>query len=75
MPLLTTTSSPVPIQIYYQVTGSGPQKLLFINGLGSITSQWDPQVSFFGQWPEEYSVCVFDNRGCGQSESPDIYYS
>ena len=72
----------VPIQLYYETHGQGPHKLLFINGMGSIASQWHHQAEYFLRQNEQneieeekFEVCVFDNRGAGKSDSPDVYYS
>ena len=65
---------PNPLSLYYEIHGSGPHKLLFVNGLGSITAQWDHQVEYYKKL-EDYAVCVFDNRGSGRSGCPDVYYS
>ena len=71
MPRLNVSTN---VHLYYRVHGSGPHKLLFINGLGSISQQWDHQVSYFSSH-DGYEICVFDNRGSGQSSVPDLYYS
>ncbi|KAJ3107420.1 hypothetical protein HDU96_007909 [Phlyctochytrium bullatum] len=71
-----------PVNLYYEVHGNGPQKLLLIGGkerialeegFGNICHQWDLQVEFFGKRPE-FSVCIFDNRGAGQSSIPKGRY-
>ncbi|KAI0721610.1 alpha/beta-hydrolase [Cerioporus squamosus] len=55
--------------LYYEVHGSGPEKVVFIMGLNSSSAAWLPQVDYFGSKPE-YSVLVFDNRGVGNSGAP-----
>ncbi|KAI0747963.1 alpha/beta-hydrolase [Daedaleopsis nitida] len=55
--------------LYYEVHGSGPEKVVFIMGLNSSSAGWLPQVDYFGRKPE-YSVLVFDNRGVGNSGAP-----
>lgn len=50
------------VQLYYETHGSGPNKMIFVSGLGSISSQWDYQVEYFSGFPE-FQICVFDNRG------------
>ncbi|KAJ3100597.1 hypothetical protein HDU97_002127 [Phlyctochytrium planicorne] len=62
-----------PVNMYYEVHGNGPQKLLFVGGFGNICHQWDMQVDYFSRIPE-YSVCIFDNRGGGLSSSPKGRY-
>ncbi|TBU66011.1 alpha/beta-hydrolase [Dichomitus squalens] len=55
--------------LYYEIHGSGPEKVIFIMGLNSTSAGWLPQVEYFGRQPE-YSVMVFDNRGVGNSGAP-----
>lgn len=62
-----------PFSLYYNTRGDGDEKIVMINGMGGISSQWDDQVEYFIQ--KKFQVCVFDNRGSGMSESPDVYYS
>ncbi|KAL4782796.1 Alpha/Beta hydrolase protein [Aspergillus varians] len=65
-----------PINLYYQIHGTGPIKLLLITGLGSVHSDWKRQTKFFGHTnASKYSVLVFDNRGVGKSDKPVSYYS
>ncbi|KAI8895060.1 Alpha/Beta hydrolase protein [Globomyces pollinis-pini] len=62
------------VDIFYSVTGDGPNHIIFINGLGSILRQWDLQVDFFRELPE-FSTLVYDNRGSGFSSAPEGRYS
>ncbi|KAI0664971.1 alpha/beta-hydrolase [Cubamyces menziesii] len=55
--------------LYFEIHGSGPEKVVFIMGLNSSSAGWLPQVQHFGRKPE-YSVLVFDNRGVGNSGAP-----
>lgn len=59
------------INLYYEITGEG-QPLLFINGLGSSTRDWEKQVALFSK---RYQVITFDVRGHGKSEKPPGPYS
>ncbi|MFQ5455696.1 MAG: alpha/beta fold hydrolase [Nitrospirota bacterium] len=59
------------ISMYYEVYGDG-EPLLLINGLGLDSSFWMPQVSVFSQ---KYRVIVFDNRGVGQTDAPEVSYT
>lgn len=60
------------INIYYEVLGSG-DPLVFIAGLGSSSTLWQPfQVPFFSR---KFQVVVFDNRGVGRTDAPDSEYS
>jgi 3-oxoadipate enol-lactonase len=54
------------INLYYEEHGNG-QPLVFINGLGSSTRDWEFQVPEFSK---SYRVITFDMRGHGQSEKP-----
>ncbi|MGO8951048.1 MAG: alpha/beta fold hydrolase [Ktedonobacterales bacterium] len=61
------------IHIYYEIHGQGlSEPLVFIGGLAIDISRY--------QWltealAEHYQVLVFDNRGAGRSDKPDIPYS
>ncbi|KAH0830259.1 Alpha/Beta hydrolase protein [Lanmaoa asiatica] len=60
--------------LYFEVHGSGPQKIIFIMGLNNSSFAWLPQVDHFGKL-EQYTTLVFDNRGVGMSGSPRGPYS
>ncbi|KAF9228791.1 alpha/beta-hydrolase [Gyrodon lividus] len=60
--------------LYFEVHGTGPQKILFIMGLSGPSFAWLPQVEHFGKL-DQYSVLVFDNRGVGMSGSPKGPYT
>ncbi|MDE5414490.1 alpha/beta fold hydrolase [Alkalihalobacterium chitinilyticum] len=58
-------------EIYYEVHGQG-EPLLLIMGLSHNSLSW------FRTLPElakHYKVIIFDNRGCGKSETPTSPYS
>jgi 3-oxoadipate enol-lactonase len=59
------------INMYYEVHGAG-EPLVLIQGLSLDSSAWADQISAFSQ---KYRVIVLDNRGVGQSDSPNIPYS
>ena len=59
------------ISMYYEVHGAG-QPLLLIMGLGSDSSSWMLQTMEFSK---SCQVIVFDNRGVGRTDAPDIPYS
>lgn len=59
------------ISIYYEVHGEG-EPLLLIAGLGGDLTAWMLQTPEFSK---KYRVIVFDNRGVGRSDTPDIPYS
>ncbi|KAI0831136.1 alpha/beta-hydrolase [Trametes gibbosa] len=60
--------------LYFEVHGSGPEKVVFIMGLNSSSAAWVTQVDYFARKPE-YSLLVFDNRGVGNSDAPRGPYS
>ncbi|KAH7341826.1 Alpha/Beta hydrolase protein [Rhizoctonia solani] len=55
--------------LYFELHGSGPEKILCIMGLNSSSFSWQHQVEHFGPL-EKYSILVFDNRGVGHSSAP-----
>ncbi|OBZ89455.1 putative aminoacrylate hydrolase RutD [Choanephora cucurbitarum] len=63
-----------PIQIYYEVHGNGPQRVLLIMGLSTPCVAWDYQTKFLVE-TGDYTVIVFDNRGVGHSDSPIGLYT
>jgi len=64
----------LPCSIYYELYGYGPQKIMFIMGFCMPRQSWQPQVEYFAEQPQ-YQVCVFDNRGHGDSISSVLYTS
>jgi 3-oxoadipate enol-lactonase len=59
------------INIYYEIHGEG-EPLVLIMGYGSPSGWWFRQVPVYSQ---EYRVVIFDNRGTGRSNKPDIPYT
>lgn len=59
------------IELYYEIHGKG-YPLILIRGFGSNADHWYCQVPAFS---ERYAVVVFDNRGIGRSDKPDIPYT
>jgi len=59
------------IEIYYEITGSGPP-LTLIMGLGCSARQWQWMVPVFA---ESFQVITFDNRGVGRTSKPDMDYT
>jgi len=59
------------INLYYEVHGTG-EPLVIIAGLSIDLTALEGIVS---QLAQRYQVIVFDNRGAGRSDKPDIPYS
>lgn len=60
------------IKLYYERHGTG-EPLLLIAGVGQGTLFW--QRTILPQLTPHYEVIIFDNRGIGQSEMPDVVFS
>ncbi|OLY77895.1 putative aminoacrylate hydrolase RutD [Smittium mucronatum] len=68
----------IPVEIYYELYGSGSKKVLFLNGkpqpifrhhvIFIAKSPLSLYVSYLVQFPE-YQIVVYDHRGTGYSES------
>ncbi len=59
------------IELYYEIHGNG-EPLVLIGGLGADIFLW------FRQTPElckHFKVIVFDNRGAGESDKPEVPYT
>ncbi|WP_407312318.1 alpha/beta fold hydrolase [Desulfosporosinus sp. SB140] len=59
------------INIHYEIHGEG-EPLVLIGGLGTDQSIFKLCLSRFSQ---KFKVLIFDNRGSGQTDKPDIPYS
>ena len=59
------------INMYYEVRGQG-KPLVLIMGLGLSCASWYPVIPGLSQ---KYQVVIFDNRGAGKSDKPDIPYT
>jgi 3-oxoadipate enol-lactonase len=59
------------INIYYEIHGKG-EPVIFGNGVFSNTLGWVNQLPVFSK---EYQVILYDMRGQGQSDKPDMPYS
>ncbi|EAW14883.1 alpha/beta fold hydrolase [Aspergillus clavatus NRRL 1] len=65
-----------PININYEIHGSGPVKLVWIMGLNGTLHDWKRQTKYFGHLhSSKYSCLVYDNRGVGRSDKPTCFYS
>lgn len=52
-------------RIHYEISGDGPQTILFIHGLLLASESWERQRAFFAS---THRVVTFDLRGQGRSE-------
>ena len=59
------------INIHYEIHGKG-EPLLLVQGLGYSSWMWFKQIPDLSR---EYKVIIFDNRGVGDSDKPDIEYT
>ncbi|KAG6189600.1 hypothetical protein E4U47_003293 [Claviceps purpurea] len=65
-----------PLNLYWEIHGQGPTKIVLIMGLGAILTTWQIQTHYFGHLHgDKYTVLVFDNRGIGRSDAPIFRYS
>ncbi|KAG5926215.1 hypothetical protein E4U53_003117 [Claviceps sorghi] len=65
-----------PLNLYWEVHGEGPTKILLVMGLGGTLTGWQNQTLHFGHTHgDKYSVLVFDNRGIGRSDAPLARYT
>ncbi|KAJ1921732.1 hypothetical protein H4219_000465 [Mycoemilia scoparia] len=56
------------VELYYELHGNGPKKIIFIMGMICTSIYWQLQINHFASLPE-YQVCIFDNRGTGRSSA------
>ena len=59
------------IKICYEIHGDG-YPVIFVHGYGSVKENWMCQI---GAVSEKFKVIVFDNRGAGKSDRPNIPYT
>ena len=59
------------INMYYEIHGEG-EPLVFINGRNMCADLLYRHIPVFAK---DYRVMVFDNRGTGKSDTPDVPYS
>ena len=62
------------IQMYYEIHGEG-EPLVLIGGLANDSTDYTDRVKIVSELSREYKVIVFDNRGVGRTDKPDIPYS
>lgn len=59
------------INLYYESYGKG-EPIIFVAGYTADHLTWQNLIDSYAN---EYQMIVFDNRGCGQSDSPDMPYT
>ncbi|HSX11893.1 MAG TPA: alpha/beta hydrolase [Rhabdochlamydiaceae bacterium] len=59
------------IELYYELQGDGPP-LILIAGFAAHSAIWKDYIAPLSK---QYQLLIFDNRGAGQSEAPEIPYS
>ncbi|ORX44946.1 alpha/beta-hydrolase [Hesseltinella vesiculosa] len=55
-----------PVNLYYEIHGSGPEKVLMVMGLSTPCQAWENQTRYLAE-TGKYTVIIFDNRGMGKS--------
>lgn len=60
------------VNIYYELHGKGQPLALFM-GLGGNIALWD--VELIEALSKRFQVLIFDNRGTGRSDKPDMEYT
>src|SRR6266851_4926483 len=60
------------VQLHYEVDGSG-EPLLMVMGLGGSSAGWSPEL--VSELAPSFRTIIYDNRGTGRSDKPDIPYS
>jgi 3-oxoadipate enol-lactonase len=60
------------VRLHYEVTGTG-DPMLMVMGLGASSANWAPEL--LSELARSFQIIVYDNRGTGQSDKPDVPYS
>jgi len=74
MPLTNVGSEDSPVNLFYQLYGNGPHKVLCVTGLSTSHKAWIFNIEEL-QKNSDFQICAFDNRGCGQSDYPSGRYT
>lgn len=65
-----------PINIAYEIHGTGPKHVVWIMGLNAPRIAWYREMGYFGVTKgREYTNLIFDNRGVGDSDSPWVRFT
>ena len=60
------------IKIYYEVHGDG-FPLIMIHGMSANIDLWDPRL--INELSKKFKTIIFDNRGTGRTDQPEIEYT
>ena len=60
------------VNLYYEIYGQG-DPLVFVAGTGISCAPW--RVSQVPEFAKHYQVVIYDHRGLGRSDKPDMPYS
>jgi 3-oxoadipate enol-lactonase len=60
------------VRLHYEVAGRG-DPLLMVMGLGGSSAGWAPAL--VTELARSFRTIIYDNRGTGQSDKPDVPYS
>ncbi|KAI8097683.1 Alpha/Beta hydrolase protein [Halteromyces radiatus] len=63
-----------PLNMYYEIHGSGIEKVVLVMGLSTPCQAWEHQCKYLAE-TGKYTVIIFDNRGVGNSDSPSGLYA
>ncbi|KAI9278859.1 Alpha/Beta hydrolase protein [Phascolomyces articulosus] len=73
VPVAKTRSSQ-PIEMYYELHGTGTKKIVLLMGMNAACQAWDYQTTHFGAM-NEYTVLCFDARGVGWTGGSWDFYN
>lgn len=60
-------------QLYYEMHGNGPKRVMFIMGLNQSRLSWTNQLAYFGRVNSGFTALTLDNRGVGDSDGPSSW--
>lgn len=60
------------VNLYYELYGAG-DPLVLIAGTGISLAPW--RISQVPEFAKHYQVLIYDHRGLGRSDKPDVHYS
>ncbi len=60
------------VRLHYEVTGHG-DPLMMVMGLGGSSAAWAPEL--IAELERSFQTIIYDNRGTGKSDKPDVPYS